>query len=468
MKRSTLSILLHLLTAAIIAVNCSQDDGGNNTAGDNDYWTWVAGTSKQGDTGSYVNKGIPSPSSCPKVRYSSMSWKDSSGNLWLFGGSHYEGTSSSTMNDLWKFDGTNWTWISNNSSSPKSGVYGTQGVADAANYPGARFGGMCWTDSAGNLWLFGGRGFSSVYGETNEYLNDLWKFDGTNWTWIAGSNAGKQPGVYGNKGEAASANYPGARCDGVYWTDSEGNLWLFGGTGYGSSSSAGAAELNDLWKFDGTNWAWIGGSNTINSGGSYGIKGTASSTNTPGARTDFASWKDSSGCLWIFGGYGRDGAGTSGILNDLWKFDGTNWTWVSGSDTTNSTGNYGTRGVASASNIPGARQQSKGCVDSSGNLWLFGGSGRISSDSAGNLNDLWKFDGTNWTWVSGSMKAEAPGSYGTKGVTSTSNIPGGKSSPEMWIDSTDNLWIFGGLRSYVTSNGSGCYNDVWKCEIKKY
>src|SRR5260370_31459256 len=45
----------------------------------------------------------------------------------------------------------------------------------------------------------------------------------------------------------------------------------------------------------------------------------------------------------------RSGAGTQGDLNDLWKFDGTNWTWVSGSDLINQPGVFGTKGVASRS-----------------------------------------------------------------------------------------------------------------------
>src|SRR5690606_10048422 len=44
------------------------------------------------------------------------------------------------------------------------------------------------------------------------YLNDLWKFDGTNWIWIAGSKEINQPGDYGTKGEPKSTNSPGARC----------------------------------------------------------------------------------------------------------------------------------------------------------------------------------------------------------------------------------------------------------------
>jgi hypothetical protein len=78
-------------------------------------------------------------------------------------------------------------------------------------------------------------------------LSDLWNFDGTNWTWVSGSNAINQKGVYGTNGVAASGNVPGARDGSVSWIDGNGNLWLFGGEGY--AASGGAGLLNDLWKF---------------------------------------------------------------------------------------------------------------------------------------------------------------------------------------------------------------------------
>lgn len=93
------------------------------------------------------------------------------------------------------------------------------------------------------------------------------------------------------------------------------------------------------------------------------------------------------------------------------------WTWMSGSNTANAPGVYGTLGVAAASNVPGARGDAVSVTDSSGNLWLFGGDSGNSS-----FNDLWKFSpATNeWTWVSGSDTANAVGVYGTQGVASTS------------------------------------------------
>lgn len=68
------------------------------------------------------------------------------------------------------------------------------------------------------------------------YLNDLWKFDGTNWVWLSGSNRTGQHGVYGTKGVPHPNNVPGARQYAISWIDSLDNLYLFGGSGYTESS----------------------------------------------------------------------------------------------------------------------------------------------------------------------------------------------------------------------------------------
>ena len=67
-----------------------------------------------------------------------------------------------------------WAWMGGSNTTSQRGVYGTKGVPDAANVPGARLDSISWTDNTGNLWLFGGYGCgSSTFG----YLNDLWRYD---------------------------------------------------------------------------------------------------------------------------------------------------------------------------------------------------------------------------------------------------------------------------------------------------
>jgi len=78
-------------------------------------------------------------------------------------------------------------------------------------------------------------------------------------------------------------------------------------------------------------WAWMSGSRATNQMGTYGTLGTADAGNTPGGRQHAATWTDSSGDLWLFGGCGKDNNGALLPMNDMWKFSGGEWTWIGGS-----------------------------------------------------------------------------------------------------------------------------------------
>lgn len=73
------------------------------------------------------------------------------------------------MNDLWKFDGRYWTWISGTSEVNQIGIYGTRGIANSLNAPGAREYATTWIDSRDNMWLFGGYGKGSEYYTSNDF-----------------------------------------------------------------------------------------------------------------------------------------------------------------------------------------------------------------------------------------------------------------------------------------------------------
>jgi len=128
----------------------------------------------------------------------------------------------------------------------RAGVYGSEGSAAASNVPGARETQMAWTDSSGNLWLFGGGGYDGT--GTNGTLNDLWKYQvsGGVWTWMSGSvsQGAAVYGVYGALEIPASTNTPGDHALATPWVDEQGNLWLFGGDGDASQGYQGL--LNDF------------------------------------------------------------------------------------------------------------------------------------------------------------------------------------------------------------------------------
>ena len=434
-------------------------------------WTWVGGDSTTNKYGVYGTQGTAAVANKPGTRQASISWSDAGGNLWLFGGQGYAASSfPSNLNDLWKYN-TNtgqWTWVSGDNTTNKNGVYGTQGTAAAANKPGARYTNSSWTDTSGNLWLFGGNGLAASGG--SGYLNDLWKYNTTTgqWIWVSGDNTINQNGVYGTKGTAASNNKPGARYTSSIWKDASGNLWLFGGQGLAASGGTDNV-LNDLWKYNTTTgqWTWVSGDSTTNKNGVYGTQGTAAAANKPGARQRSYTWTDASGNLWLFGGQGLAASGfAADYLNDLWKYNTTTgqWTWMSGDSTVRQNGVYGTQGNAAAANKPGTRQGSNTWTDASGNLWLFGGNGLAASGGSVNvLNDLWKYN-TNtgqWTWVSGDSITSQRGVYGTQGNAAAANKPGARQGSNTWTDASGNLWLMGGF-GFAASGGFGYLNDLWK------
>jgi len=292
------------------------------------------------------------------------------------------------------------------------------------------------------------------------------------WAWMSGSNdATKNGATYGTLGVAAAANVPGFRNFGaVSWTDTSGNLWLFGGNEATPQTPTNSGDLNDLWKYNIASglWTWVSGSNSLNQNGNYGVLNTAATTNVPGTRDSAVSWIDSSGNLWLFGGFGNDSVGTVGYLNDLWEYSvsSNEWTWKGGSNLANQNGNFGTLNVAAATNVPSGRGFST-VQNISGEVWLFGGFGNDSSappGTQGNLNDLWEYTISSgvWTWMGGSNLVGQVGVYGTKGTAALGNIPGARYSSVTWTDTSGNFWLFGGSNLEADGVTVDFYNDLWE------
>jgi N-acetylneuraminic acid mutarotase len=390
-----------------------------------------------------------------------------------------------------------WTWMGGSSSFPagntgeggQPGVYGTLGSPSTGNIPGGRLAASTWTDSSGNFWLFGGNGYDAD--GNGGLLNDTWEFNpSTNeWTWISGSNIlpcglpENRGCIYyqlpaeGTLGVPAAGNVPGSLDNAASWTDREGNLWLFGGLGMDANANHG--DFNALWEFSPSTkqWAWMGGTNTLTCDiqtaicrgtAVFGTLGTPAAENIPGGHDSSATWTDSSGHFWLFGGSYTGDDVDGGYANDLWEFDPATdeWAWMGGSSSFNQPGVYGTLGTPAPGNIPGARSGASTWTDSQGNFWLFGGEGFDANGNVDFLNDLWEYDpATNqWTWISGSSAAPpgctqspciAPGVYGTLRAPAAGNTPGGRYYAASWIDSKGDFWLFGG-------GGLNFCDDLWE------
>ena len=175
----------------------------------------------------------------------------------------------------------------------------------------------------------------------------------------------------------------------------------------GNVSTAGFADelaldfgVSGLWDYDGTNWAFISGSNPEGmagwSGGlalDFGASGVWNydgTTWTPISGSDVEDMADwANGLAMDFGASG------------VWSYDGTTWAFISGSSPEGMAGwssglamDFGASGLWSYDGTtwtPISGSSPEGMVGWSGGLALdFGASG------------VWSYDGTTWTFISGS------------------------------------------------------------------
>jgi Galactose oxidase, central domain len=451
-------------------------------------WIWESGSYYAYSEGIYGTEGVAASNNTPGSRYQGVSWTDPSGNLWLFAGYGADSSGNNgALNDIWSYNrgSGQWTWKNGSDTANPFPNWGTQGVTVSSNNPGGRSALVGWGDSSGNLYIFGG----STLGIEYVLCNDLWKYNISTglWTWLTGPNVCTTGGaavsngaytwettstssngpVYGTQGVPASGNTPGNRKDPATWVDASGNLWMFGGISYGNG------YLSDLWRYQPSNglWTWMGGSQSQDSTGVSGSVGQGSTSYYPSGRQEIANWTDNQGNLWLFGGQDPGSGNLPGYTNDLWKYNIASgvWTWVSGSTSyivSGSNGVYGTQGVGSTSNTPGARFSPANWIDSSGNLWLWGGSNGKGPQNTGptiNYSDMWMFNPSNneWTWVNGPNYTNVGGTCGTEGVASTSNLPGARDTPFSWTDPTGGFWMFGGDGLDCTG-AQGNLGDLWK------
>ncbi len=414
----------------------------------------------------YGVKGVPSATNRPGSRRGAVSWTDTSGKFWMYGGYGYtaDTTKLRDLNCLWHYNVTTdqWTWKSGSDTGSQKATFGTMGVPSINNTP-AFHSNAQWIDAQNNLWLLG----SSVV---------MWKYSiATNeWTWVKGdTTSGVVFSNYGVKGMGTAATEPGNRSGTRSWVDPSGKFWLFGGSGNANSSGG---NLNDLWKFDPATliWTWMAGDSTPNKSSTFGSKGFAAPANTPGARYGSASWADNNGNLWLFGGYGRAFFPAGGIygnfyLSDFWKFSvATNqWTWVSGDTTTgfNQFSVYNTKGTPNASTKPGIRGEPFCAIEPSGDFIMFGGWGSSSSEAVVMLNDLFRYSpATNlWTWLGGDITGTKLTSNATKpGVPHPDLKVGTRWDGLMWVDKYYNIYVFGGQGTSASSNSDSFFGDMWK------
>ncbi|MFM1870793.1 MAG: hypothetical protein RL398_215, partial [Planctomycetota bacterium] len=225
--------------------------GGYGGAGLSDTWEW--------DGSNWL---LRSNLSAPQIRrWSTMNFDASRGVAVLFGG---QSNSGSHPNDTWEWNGTSWSSIpTTNAPSPRA------------------FHAMCYDSQRQRIVLFGGRDRQTL---SSAILNDLWEYDGIDWTQ---RNIPNQP--------------PGRVEHTMVYDPVRGRAVVWNGR------ITNTTYANDLWEFDGNAWHQMSPSTMP----PHGI-GTYQS----------AAFDASRGAIVAFDGYSQ----TTGYLNATWAWDGTDWT----------------------------------------------------------------------------------------------------------------------------------------------
>ena len=150
------------------------------------------------------------------------------------------------------------------------------------------------------------------------------------------------PAVFGSGAPGNSACEPSylverpppSRWGAVGWSDANSNLWLYGGWGYGSSTTDPTGFLDDIWEYQHSSgqWIWWKGISNANQNTVFATQsipfalGAFYVNNVVGGRRGAAMWPpaplDPFGFVTVFGGEGYDASQGSppGYLNDSWTY----------------------------------------------------------------------------------------------------------------------------------------------------
>ncbi|RDD40100.1 Tip elongation aberrant protein 3 [Trichoplax sp. H2] len=317
----------------------------------------------------------------------------------------------------------------------------------------------------------------------------------TEWIWFDGSYSKDQVSLLPNK--TTNRAYPGARYCTTSWTNYDGNIWLFGGTGFERKSDS-ASQLNSLWHYSATtgNWEVYLGDRSKNTpkprsraascgihnklfvifGGFSGqmkalddlwlfsiqdknwTKIKQRPKSYPKARSNAAYWCYN-GVMWVYGGRNTIGE----PFDDFWKLDLLTLTWKKLSIKNHQT--------------PGSRY---GVITWTvlDNLYLYGG--HTGSDFEGHAHllrgmssDLWAFSvkSQNWIKLAGS-KGIKSAQHGAIHVANKKNAPGCLADAASWTDNKGNLWMYGGAGcgSYVASTDrlyepAKLLSNIWQYKV---
>ena len=297
------------------------------------------------------------------------------------------------------------------------------------------------------------------------------------WTWIKGFNNTTSNGVYGTQGTEDAGNAPGVRAY-VQGAVSGGYYYLFGGKGRGASTTT-EGSMGDLWRYNPTTnaWTFMKGTTAQAAAGVWGTMGTEAAGNYPSGRAGAGlntQLADSTGNIWIFGGLGQASDNASALpVGDLWiyKPSTNNWTFKAGVSTQKAVSVRNTMFTYNATTKPSGRAYHGMVVNPANNkIYIYGGYGYNTTCSMicipATQPDFFEYDIATgqFRWLMSSGTAGAAAVKGAVGVFGATYHPGGRQYPAMWVDASNNVWLWGGLGK-GTGGSEAQLNDLWKFDI---
>ncbi|MFM1873670.1 MAG: hypothetical protein RL398_3092 [Planctomycetota bacterium] len=282
--------------------------------------------------------------------------------MYVFGGLTAGGTVPTLSNEMWRFDGANWS-----------------NLTAAVNPPVRDWYASTWDAVRGRYVLFGGR---TVVGTTTLDLGDTWEFDGTTWTQMAPTNS------------------PSARrWSAMVFDPTTSRCILFGG------SALGTSYFNDTWAWDGTDWTQL-----------------APTTSPSGRGRGWLEWDlQRNRALYV------SGRNTAGAIAEQWAWDGSDWSQVPSANYPGWNSGQGLFAYGMTYDILRDR-------------WLTVGGVRTSGVS----NQTWEYDGNDW-----SLHNSGP-------------LPGRTAPAVAYVLGLGKTIVFGGY------GGTAPLNDTWEYQTANF
>lgn len=425
-------------------------------------WRWIDGDSTVNNSGIYNNKNITEVSSKMGSRVFTINWQKDSILYFLNGNGYSFNGKSQGLDDMWNYNVTSkrWTWINGINNANGNDVSYHNYLPNPNNNPKTRIyiNPTCW-NIGDNMYMY----YSSTDEETSNAYFVMWEYNIPNNVWqILQYNTYDLH--YGTKGVFSPENNPGHFGQGGQATwQSEGKLYAYGGD----------VASDCIWEYDLQlrQWRRISGSVSENVHSIHGIKGTTSTKNTPGSRSN-ACVHNFGGNFYLFGGNEGDGI----FWNDVWKYDYNvgKWTWIAGSNSPNITQDvvdvdYGS---FSYNNAPGSRVVPISWIDGD-RIYMYCGYGYSSYSDltiggdipTGAIASMWVYDISQNQWACLYQEAinDPDWNYPNYGLLGQSGVgihPGKRMSTAITFSENNKLFMYGGSGAY-----GGHMNDIWQYDI---